>query len=320
MCTALTYQTDHFYFGRTLDYDFSYGETVTVTPRRFPFTWRHGGRLDEHYAIIGMAHVADGYPLYYDAVNEKGLCMAGLNFVGNAVYETVTDGYAVAQYELISWLLSQCTTVEEAKSALSGLHVTDTPFNNRYPTAELHWMVADKTACITVEAVADGLHVYPNPIGVLTNNPPFPRQLAHWQNFIGLTNAEPTTQPADPTAFSRGLGAVGLPGDLSSLSRFVRAAFMRRHALPESGELPSVGQFFHLLGTVEQVKGACKLGKDRYEITLYTSCCNADTGVYYYTTYGNRAITAVDMHREELDGTHLISYPLLSHEHVKQQN
>ena len=77
MCTAATYQTDDFYMGRTLDYEFSYGEEITVMPRRFPLEFRHGGRTDEHYAMIGTAHVSDGYPMYYDAVT-KGLGMRGL--------------------------------------------------------------------------------------------------------------------------------------------------------------------------------------------------------------------------------------------------
>ena len=103
MCTAAAFQTKDFYFGRTLDYECSYGECVTVTPRRYPFSFRHMGRLDAHYAMIGMAHVADGYPLYYDAVNEAGLGMAGLNFVGNVEANTallggadviVADGYS----------------------------------------------------------------------------------------------------------------------------------------------------------------------------------------------------------------------------------
>ena len=102
MCTAATYKTKDFYFGRTLDYEFSYGDEVTVTPRNYPFDFRHLGRMDSHYAIIGMAHVAQDYPLYYDAMNEKGLCMAGLNFVGNAAYANVIPGREnVAQFELM---------------------------------------------------------------------------------------------------------------------------------------------------------------------------------------------------------------------------
>ncbi len=321
MCTALTYQTNDFYFGRTLDYDVSYGETVTVTPRRFPLAFRHAPTAEEHYAIIGMAHVADGYPLYYDAMNETGLCMAGLNFPHNAVYgKPQKERYAVTSFELIPWLLSRCADVTEAKQALASLSVVDTPFSAQYPPSPLHWIVADQTACITVESVADGLHVYDNPAGVLTNNPPFERQLAHWQTFEYLTNEEPTSADADPTAFSRGRGAVGLPGDLSSQSRFVRAAFTRQYGFSGRGEAESVSQFFHMLGTVEQTRGCCKLGKDRYEITLYTSCCHAQKGIYYYTTYENSRITAVDMHREDLDGAQLISYPLIRDSQIKRQN
>ena len=92
---------------------------MTITPRNYPIRL-HGGALDRHYAMIGMAHIQDDYPLYYDAVNEKGLCIAGLNFVGNAVYPPVTQGVAsVPQYALIPWLLGTCATVAEARNALA---------------------------------------------------------------------------------------------------------------------------------------------------------------------------------------------------------
>ena len=89
MCTAATYKTKDFYFGRTLDYEFSYGDQIVITPRNYSFHFRHVGDIKNHYAIIGMAHVAEDYPLYYDEMNEKGVAMAGLNFVGNAVYSEV---------------------------------------------------------------------------------------------------------------------------------------------------------------------------------------------------------------------------------------
>ena len=81
MCTAATYQTKDFYMGRTLDYECSYGEEIVITPRHYPIEFRYAEKNENHYAIIGTAHIAEGYPLYYDAVNEKGLGMAGLNFV-----------------------------------------------------------------------------------------------------------------------------------------------------------------------------------------------------------------------------------------------
>ena len=163
MCTAATYQTKDFYMGRNLDYEFSYGEEVTVTPRNYPFAFLHGGTMESHYAMIGMAFVAEGYPLYYDAVNEKGLGMAGLNFVGNAVYRDAVrgkDAAYVAQFELIPWILGRCGSVREAKAALSGMVITGTPFSPQLPTAQLHWMIADREACIVVESTEDGLHIY----------------------------------------------------------------------------------------------------------------------------------------------------------------
>ncbi len=321
MCTAMTYQTKDFYFGRTLDYDYSYGESITITPRRYPFVFRYLPTLNAHHAIIGMAHVENGYPLYYDAVNEKGLCMAGLNFPYNAVYQDPqTASCAVTQFELIPWVLSHCANVTEAKQVLQSLQVVDAPFSAQLPPTPLHWIVTDQTGCLTLECVRDGMHVYDNPVGVLTNNPPFERQLAHLETFSHLTNEEPHPETEDQTAFSRGRGAVGLPGDLSSPSRFVRAAFTRRFAVSGESEQESVTQFFHMLGTVEQTRGCCKLGEDRYEITLYTSCCNATRGIYYYTTYHNPQISAVDLCRENLEDTRLISYPLLQGAHVRYQN
>ena len=174
MCTAATYKTKDFYFGRTLDYEFSYGDEVTVTPRNFPFHWRHMDALESHFAIIGMACVIGGCPLYYDAVNEKGLGMAGLNFVGNAAYhDCAPDKDNVAQFEFIPWILSQCATVSEARVLLGKINLTNTPFNDKLPVAQLHWIIADRNEAITVESMRDGLKIYDNPVGVLTNNPPF---------------------------------------------------------------------------------------------------------------------------------------------------
>ena len=259
MCTAATYQTRDFYMGRTLDYEFSYGEEIVITPRRFPIALRHGGMMDTHYAIIGTAHVADGFPLYYDAVNEKGLGMAGLNFVGSAQYaEVVPDRENIAQFEFIPRLLGRCATLAEAREALRTLNLTGTPFSERLPASQLHWLLADKSGAVVIESVADGLKVYDNPAGVLTNNPPFPQQMFALNNFMHLSPKQPENLFSDAlplTLYSRGMGALGLPGDLSSASRFVRAAFTRLHSVSGEGEADSVGQFFHILGAVEQQNG-----------------------------------------------------------------
>lgn len=324
MCTAATYRTDDFYMGRTLDYEFSYGEEITVMPRNFPLSFRHGGGTDRHYAIIGMAHVADGYPMFYDAVNEKGLGMAGLNFAASARYSEPEDGKQnVAQFEFIPWVLSQFASLGQARSAIEKINLVGTTYDSRYPAAKMHWIIADKSDAITVEPTESGLKIYDNAPGVLTNEPPFDMQLFNLNNYMRLSPKQPENSFSDALdlgTYSRGMGGLGLPGDLSSMSRFVRAAFTKLNSLSGSGEAESVGQFFHILGSVEQVRGCCEVAQDKYEITIYTSCFNADKGVYYYTTYNNRRITAVDMHRENLDSDSLARYPMLDKEDVLRQN
>ena len=322
MCTAATYKTKDFYFGRTLDYEFSYGDEVTVTPRNFCFRFRHMSEVKTHYAMIGMAYVADDYPLYYDAVNEKGLGMAGLNFVGNAKYQDVQAGREnVAQFEFIPWILSQCATVLEARKVLEKMNLVGTPYSEKLPCASLHWMIADKNQTITVEAVA--IKIYENPVGVLTNNPPFPVQMFMLNNYMHVSPSQPENHFAKelPLAtYSRGMGGLGLPGDLSSASRFAKVAFTKMHAISGESEAESVSQFFHILGSVEQQRGCCEVEPGKYEITIYTSCVNADKGIYYYTTYENHQIQAVDMHRENLDGDTLRRYPLINEEQIRVVN
>ena len=324
MCTAATYKTKDFYFGRTLDYEYSYKEEVTITPRNYEFKFRNVNNLTSHYAIIGMAFISDNYPLYYDAVNEKGLAIAGLNFVGNAYYnERQLNKENIAQFELIPYLLGSCSSVKEVKKLLEKINITNEPFSEELPLAQLHWIISDKEECITLESVKEGLKIYDNPVGVLTNNPTFDKQLFNLNNYSGLSpkNKENTfNNKLNFDTYSRGLGALGLPGDLSSMSRFVRVAFVKMNSLSEENEIASVSQFFHILNSVDQQRGCCDLGNNKFEITIYTSCCNTDKGIYYYTTYNNHQITAVDMHKEDLNSSTLIHYPLITREQIRFQN
>ena len=324
MCTAATYRTKDHYFGRTLDYEVSYGEEVVVTPRNFPFHFRHMGSLPSHYAIIGMATVAGGYPLYYDATNEKGLSIAGLNFPGNADYKPLAEGKDnVATFELIPWLLGQCATVQEARTYLERMNLADTPFSPQFPVSPLHWIIADRDCAITVESVREGIRIYDNPVGILTNNPPFDYQMTNLSNYMSLSTEPPEnhfSEQLNLTPYSRGMGMLGMPGDLSSASRFVRAAFTKLHSVSGTSESESISQFFHILGSVAQQRGCVHMGEGKYEITIYTSCCNTDRGIYYYTTYENSQITGVDMHRENLDGQQLSRYPLITGQRIHMQN
>lgn len=324
MCTAATYLTKDFYFGRNLDYEISFHETVAITPRHFPFRFRMVPASETHYAMIGMATVAEGCPLYYDATNEKGLSMAGLNFPGNADYKSPAEGMDnVAPFEFIPWILGQCADLEEARELLKRMNMVKINFSASLPLSPLHWIISDRTGSITVESVKDGLKVYDNPVGILTNNPPFDMQLFNLNNYMCLSIEQPENNfckdlPLAP--YSRGMGALGLPGDLSSASRFVKASFVKLHSVSGDSESESVSQFFHILTSVEQQRGCVHMGKDLYEYTIYSSCCNADKGIYYYTTYENSQITGVDMHAEDLNGSGLITYPLITGQQIYMQN
>lgn len=324
MCTAVTYKTKDFYFGRTLDYEKSYGEKVTITPRNYTFHFREKEEIKTHYAIIGMAYVTENYPLYYDAINEKGLGMAGLNFVGNAYYKEKIEGKDnITQFEFIPWILSQCATVEEAKKLIKKVNLLNTQFNEKLPLAQLHWIISDNNETITIESVKEGIKIYENPVGVLTNNPPFDKQMFELNNYMHLSAKTPEnnfSKKLNLETYSLGMGAIGLPGDLSSQSRFIRAVFVKMNSISLEGEKESVSQFFHILNSVNQQRGCCDLGDGKYEITMYTSCCNTNKGIYYYTTYDNHQITAINMHKENLENDELIVFPLIREEQIKNQN
>lgn len=324
MCTAITYKTKDHYFGRNLDLEFSYQETVTVTPRNYPFHFRKVGQLEHHYAMLGMAYVAEGYPLYYDATNEKGLSMAGLNFPGNADYKPEAEGKDnVAPFEFIPWILGQCADLKEVRALLQHINLVNINYSQELPLSPLHWMISDREGSITVESVKSGLKIYDNPVEVLTNNPTFDYHMMNLNNYMALSTEAPEntfSKGLELSSYSRGMGAMGLPGDLSSASRFVKAAFTRMNARSGESESESISQFFHILGSVAQQRGCVHMGEGKYEITLYSSCCNMDKGIYYYTTYENSRITGVDMHREDLEGDKVIAYPLVEGQQIYMQN
>ncbi len=329
MCTAATYHTKDHYFGRNLDYEFSYHETVTITPRHKHFSFRHQGDTAQHYAMIGMAFVLNDYPLYYDATNEKGLSIAGLNFPDNAHYFPVQDDKTnVASFELIPWLLGSCATIEDVKAKLETINITNDAFSDELPPSPLHWMIADQKQVIVFEQTADGGKVYDNPFGVMTNNPTFDYHLTHIQDYLHTSAAMPQNTMAkevETNFYSRGMGGIGIPGDLSSASRFVKVAFTKMNAVSGDSEEDSVTQFFKILGSVEQQKGCCFIGTDDkgqafYEHTIYSSCCNIDQGIYYYTTYHNPTIIGIDMYQEDLDSEDLISYELEKETHLYLAN
>lgn len=313
MCTAISVTNKDHYFGRNLDFHHSFGEEITITPRNYEINFRNGTKIKKHYAIIGTSLVCDNYPLYFDAINEKGLGMAGLYFPGNAVYmEKKDEKNNIASFELILWILSQCENVSEAEKHLEKINITDEAFSKDLEPSPLHWIIADSKRAITLEQTKRGLNIYENKVGVLTNNPTFDVQMLNLTNYMTVSREEPENNFSKHLNFepySRGMGGIGLPGDLSSMSRFVKVAFTKLNSIFGETENEKVHQFFHILYSVYQQRGCVKVGEE-FEITHYTSCCNTTKGIYYYTTYNNSTINCVDMHKSDLNSNVLSSFEM----------
>ncbi len=309
MCTAITYKTNDFYFGRNLDLERSYNERVVVTPRNFALKMRCVEDLKSHYALIGMATVFENYPLYFEATNEKGLSMAGLNFPGNADYKPYSVGLKnITPFEFIPYILCKCKNTEDAEKELKEINLVNINFNDDLPLSPLHWIISDKNKSLTVESVKDGLKIYENKIGVLTNNPPFNYHLLNLNNYMSLhegVSKNNFSENIDFEIFSLGMGALGLPGDFSSASRFVKATFVKYKSKSDGSERESVNQFFHILDSVSMPKGCVLVRDNEYEYTRYSSCCNADKGVYYYKTYDDFNIKKVELNSFNLEDNEL---------------
>ncbi len=323
MCTAISVTAGYNYFGRNLDFELSFGEKVIITTRNFEICFRNGKTIKNHFAIIGMGIESKNFPLYFDATNEKGLSIAGLNFPDNAKYMDKRDGFEnIASFEVILWILTQCKSVKDARMLLRKINITNEAFDEKMAPSPLHWIIADKTESVVVEQTKEGVKVFDAPIGVLTNNPPFDIQMFNLKNYMSVTAQEPQnifSDKIDLKPYSRGMGGIGLPGDLSSPSRFVKASFLKLNSVFGKTEQEIINQFFHILYSAYQVRGAVKVG-DEYEITHYTSCCNTDKGIYYYTTYNNSQINAVSLFAEDLESDKLICYKLILEQKILPQN
>lgn len=311
MCTAVNYKSYNHFFGRTLDISYSYDERVFITPRNYELKLRHRAEpLKNHYAIIGMAAYEESFPLYYDGMNEMGLAMAGLNFPYNSTYisqNVESKLLKIASFELIPYVLSLCDSTDRAEWLLKDIIITDDRFNTDFPPSPLHWIISDRKRSIVVEQTSEGLKVYNNPVGVLTNNPEFSYHMKNLINYTTVSPQNPGFTKIDTfrSAYSFGLGALSLPGDFSSISRFVRACYVSQNTAPAENERLSVNRFFDIMGTVSVPFGCVKNDKGDFHYTIYTSCCNLDKGIYYYNTHGDNRIRAVRMKGYELDSDKL---------------
>ena len=303
MCTAIS--IDSGMFGRTLDLECSYGEGVIIKPRCFSLKGTNGERISGGHAIIGVGTVREGYPLYYDAMNEHGVYIAGLNFPFSARFhspEKCNDKCRITVYELIPYVLSRVKSSREAINMLREAVIIEAPFNPNLASARLHWMVADTDHCAVIECEEHGMKIYDNTIGVLTNEPSFDFHLKNLSRYISLSPNEPHGSPFMGEVAQRrsnAVGGFGLPGDFTSESRFIRAAFISSSYV--SKKKICAGDLFHILDSVAIARGVVRKDDGENIITVYTSVADANSLSYHYTTYDNRDVRRVSMGDFDVD-------------------
>ena len=291
MCTSFLLTGFNSILARNMDIDFNLDEKVIIIPRNFIISLKKEEDLiTNHFAIMGVGTVIDGYPLLCDAMNEKGLSAAALNFKGNArYYKYDTTKFNLAPYELMLYLLCRCSDVDEVKKFLDDINIIDTHFSNQIKNTSLHFMFADKDKSIVVETTVDGMRVYDNVYNVLTNNPPFSYHLENVKHYIHLTTNEINNtfdHKLDIEGYSLGQGAVGLPGDYSSSSRFIKILFVKNNMKYKQDEKDMIHHSFKALDSVSMIDGLVQTSSG-YEYTHYQVCYNLSNCKMYYKNYNN---------------------------------
>lgn len=310
-----------------MDLAYYFNQAVMIIPRNYQYQDKVTGNIvTNKRAIIGMGTVIDNHPALADGMNDAGLACAGLNFEGYAYFEQdpVEGKHNIAPYDFIQWVLSNHETVEQVKQGIEHLELVNRPINDKTPVSMLHWMIVDKKGeAIVVEKTKDGISVYDNHLGVIANNPTFDWHMTNLNEYLHVSPTSPKEAKwGEHTLKALGVGAgtLGIPGDFASVSRFVRIAFIRAHMPKIAGDIQAITQFFHMLDYVKMVKGGVLTDEGLEDFTTYTSCMDQEKGIYYYKTYENHRINAVDMHKEQLEGTSLKIFNYLTDEDIHYQN
>lgn len=313
MCTGIRFSDGegNLYLARNLDWTSGYGERVVVTPTGFLPQSPFGAVPSIRHAVIGMGIVAEGTPLYFDAGNDAGLAVAGLNFPGYAQYAPgpVDGAVNVAAWEFPLWVASQFSTVDEVAEVLPGVAIVDRPINDTYPSSLLHWVIGDASRAIVVEYTADGMDVFDDDVDVLANQPGFGWHRENLRNYLNLAPDFPEDTPlgrAHLRPFGSGSHMRGIPGDYYSPSRFVRAAYVHNHYPTKTTEEENVSRAFHTLQQVAMVEGSAAMDDGQFEKTIYTGLFSSRTSTYYWNTYDDPALQSVALADLKPDGSDLV--------------
>ncbi|WP_414732683.1 linear amide C-N hydrolase [Acetobacterium carbinolicum] len=308
MCTSLTLMTTNQIntLARTMDFAFLLDPELIFLPRKFSLV----SEVDQtvrsvKYAMMGIGRNLGTY-LFADGLNEAGLSCASLYFPGYAEYNdsVIPKKTNLAPHEIVGWLLTNFSTLEEVKAAIPQLNIVSTPLKLMNVITPLHWIITDKKGdTLVIEPTKDGIIIYENPLGVMTNSPDFNWHLTNIRNYIGVSpNKTGPIQLNGMTfnPFGGGSGTFGLPGDYTPPSRFLRALFGREAINPIETEEECINAAFHILASVDIPKGSV-ITDEGIDFTQYTACMVCNTGSYYFKTYDNNQIARACLFNEDFE-------------------
>jgi choloylglycine hydrolase len=321
-CTAFLLSTEDgkHLLARTLDYNGDYGASLLFVPGGLA----HPLALDDKalptrlpYSLLGMGVLAGGRtPHMLDGVNEHGLCGVCNEYPGYAHCAGPVSGrVSLAPTMAVLFVLGSCKSLDEAQDAFTGrasLVEAASPAIGSVPP--LHYMFTDALGgCMVVEPEADGIKIYRDTVGVLANTPPYPWQETNLRNHLGLLRRE-RVAPAEIAGKSLATNSgnanlLGLPGDFTSASRFVRAAYLRELALPAGNEEEGVTLAAHILDSLSAVKGWCApTPQGRWLHTVYASVMCAESRSYYFSHYNDRRLARARLQDHAPGAQEIVSY------------
>lgn len=309
-------------FGRNLDWIYNLGQTGLLLPRNT--VWKNSvtKELEQaSYAVIGIGFMLDTRQFLLDGMNEKGLGCAALSFPRYAKFneKPQTGKINIAPLDFVYWLLSNFENINQVREAMQNVNIV-----RILEHADVHWIVTDKTGeSIIIEKFSEDISIFENSIGVLTNAPPFDWQLTNLNQYISVKAKEPedtywSNQKLVPVG--NALGSYGLPGDYSSPSRLVRAAFAKSNMPTPRDTQVGISEFYHILNNVAVVNGSVVTRSNYNEITYYTSCMDLNEGLYYYNTYYNNRINLLALRPQDYESSSILVYPLIDTLDINYQN
>ena len=337
-CTGiqLTAEDGSVIHARTLEFAVDLHSDVLVFPRGLTRTGitpegENGLKWTSKYACTGANGV--GLPIIIDGVNEKGLA-AGLFYfptsVGYPKYVSGDAGKTIAPWQLASWILENFATVEEVKQNIGNIIVAEVVLKAWGFSPPVHCIVNDASGkSIVIEYVDGKLNVHENPLGAMSNSPTFDWHMTNLRNYVNfsLTNRPPVhIGSVELVGFGQGTGMLGLPGDFTPPSRFVRAVAYSTSALPSKTGDAAVLQAFHILNMFDIPKGTVREGEtDDHgnvvaDYTVWTSASDLKARRFYIRTYENSQIRSVDLTTLKLDGKDIVTISLKGDEVVKSLN